>query len=86
MNKFVENLFTIVKTEKIKNQCNKKDETKTEEKSTNINEHGEGPTLLSIDEIFKTRYIEAVQFLEKNKYSEKLIDYVEKTYKGVEIL
>lgn len=40
----------------------------------------------TIDEIFKTRYIEAVQFLEKNKYSEKLIDYVEKTYKGVEIL
>lgn len=40
----------------------------------------------TIDEIFKTRYIEAVQFLEKNKYSEKLIDYVKKTYKGVEIL
>ena len=40
----------------------------------------------TIDEIFKTRYIEAVQFLEKNKYSEKLIDYVEKTYKGVEVL
>ena len=40
----------------------------------------------TINEIFKTRYIEAVQFLEKNKYSEKLIDYVEKTYKGVEIL
>ena len=40
----------------------------------------------TIDEIFKTRYIEAVQFLEKNKYSEKLIDYIEKTYKGVEIL
>lgn len=40
----------------------------------------------TIDEIFKTRYIEAVQFLEKNKYSEKLIDYIEKTYKGVEVL
>ena len=39
-----------------------------------------------IDEIFKTRYIEAVQFVEKNKYTEKLIDYVETTYKGVEIL
>ena len=40
----------------------------------------------TIDEIFKTRYIEAVQFIEKNKYSEKLIDYIEKTYKGVGIL
>ena len=40
----------------------------------------------TIDEIFKTRYIEAVQFVEKNKYTEKLIDYVETTYKGVEIL
>ena len=40
----------------------------------------------TIDEIFKTRYIAAVQFVEKNKYSEKLMDYVESTYKGVEIL
>lgn len=45
-----------------------------------------GDVKKSIDEIFKTRYIEAVQFIEKNKYTEKLIDYVETTYKGVEIL
>ena len=40
----------------------------------------------TINEIFKTKYIAAVQFVEKNKYSEKLMDYVESTYKGVEIL
>ena len=45
-----------------------------------------GDVKKSIDEIFKTRYIEAVQFIEKNKYTEKLIDYIETTYKGVEIL
>lgn len=39
-----------------------------------------------IDDIFKTKYIAAVQFMEKNKYSERLMDYIESTYKGVEIL
>ena len=40
----------------------------------------------TIDEIFKTKYVAAVQFMEKNKYSEKLMNYIESTYKGVEIL
>lgn len=40
----------------------------------------------AVDEIFKTKYIAAVQFMEKNKYSKKLIDYIESTHKGVEIL
>lgn len=40
----------------------------------------------SIQYIFETHYIEAVEFIEKNKYSEKLIEYIYKTYKGVEIL
>lgn len=39
-----------------------------------------------IDDIFKTKYIATVQFMEKNKYSERLMDYIESTYKGVEIL
>ena len=73
MNKFVENLFTIVKTENIKNQCNKKDDSKTEDKSTNSNEHGEGPTLLSIDEIFKiaTKDKERLEKEQKEKNEEE---------------
>lgn len=39
-----------------------------------------------IDEIFKTKYIATVQFIEKNKYAEKIMNYIESTYKGVEIL
>ena len=72
MNKFVENLFTIVKAEKIKNQFNKKEDTKIEDKSTNTNENGEAPTLLSIDEIFKiaTKDKERLEKEEKEKNEE----------------
>ena len=45
INKFVENSFTIVKAEEIKNKCNK-------EKSDNSANETERPSLLSLEEIF----------------------------------
>lgn len=40
----------------------------------------------TIDKIFKERYIEAVQFIEHGKYTERFIDYIANKYQGVEII
>lgn len=45
-----------------------------------------GDVRVAIDRIFKEKYIEAVQFTEKNDYTQKFIDYIEDKYQGVEIL
>ena len=55
INKFVENLFTIVKAEEIKKKCNSEEEKKNSN-NNNISENNENierHSLLSVEEIFK---------------------------------
>ena len=46
-----------------------------------------GPSIENtIDEIFKERYIEAVQFVNNGAYAERFISYIVNKYQGVEVL
>jgi len=40
----------------------------------------------TIDEIFKERYIEAVQFINNGAYAEQFAEYIVDKYQGVEVI
>ena len=82
INKLVENLYTIVKAEEIKNKCNK-------EKSDNSVNETERPSLLSVEEIFRIaskdkEKLEKEENSEENKQKKKYSDfyYLTSLYKG----
>ena len=63
INKFVDNLFTFIKAQDIKNKC----------QNENNNQNAETPNLLSIDEIFKiaTKDKERLEKEDKEKTEEE---------------